>query len=254
MDPTLYPTLTDGSRTDRAVRLLTDLITSGRLAPGDPLPSEPALGKQLGISRPTVRLALRTLETRGLIATRHGVGAVVADRTREAAVDSIELMLQQTGAGPRDVLEVRSMLEGHGAALAAERATEADLAAIADAVEGMRAPDLTVPELIELDLAFHIRLNEASQNTVLVALGHAIRGLLRATIAATYDRDPRPAARLDEHARILAAVAAHDPATAQDAMAVHLHNAANRPTMTSPPRTPDRAHTETEAESTATTV
>ena len=52
---------------DRAVRLLTDLIASGKLAPGDALPSEPALAAQLGISRPTVRLALRTLETRGLV-------------------------------------------------------------------------------------------------------------------------------------------------------------------------------------------
>ena len=248
MDPSLYPTLNDGSRTDRAVRLLTDLITSGRLAPGDPLPSEPALGKQLGISRPTVRLALRTLETRGLIATRHGVGAVVADRAREAAVDSIELMLQQTGAGPRDMLEVRSMLEGHGAALAAERATEADLAAIAAAVDGMRTPGLAIPDLIELDLAFHVRLNEATQNTVLVALGHAIRGLLRETIAATYDRDPRPAARVAEHTRILAAVAAHDPAAAEAAMAVHLHNAANRPTLTVTPCPPDQTNVGTEAE------
>ncbi len=87
--------------------------------PGDLLPSEPSLGKQLGISRPTVRLALRTLETRGLVTTRHDGGATVADRTREAAVDSIELMLRQVGAGERDMLEVRLMLESQGAALAA---------------------------------------------------------------------------------------------------------------------------------------
>ena len=162
MDPSLYPPITDGSRTNRAVRLLTDLIASGRLAPGDALPSEPALAAQLGISRPTVRLALRTLETRGLVTTRHGVGATVADRTREVAVDSIERMLQRVGAGAQDMLEVRSMLECQGAALAAERATEADLTAIAAAVDGMRAPRLTIPDLIELDLAFHLRLHEAS--------------------------------------------------------------------------------------------
>ncbi len=232
MDPSLYPTITDGSRTDRAVRLLTDLITSGKLAPGDPLPSEPALGKQLGISRPTVRLALRTLETRGLIATRHGVGATVADRTREAAVDSIELMLRQIGAGERDMLEVRSMLETQGAALAAGRATDDDLAAIAAAVDGMRAPNLTIPDLIELDLAFHLRLHEASRNAVLVALVHAIRGLLRDTIAATYDRDPRTSTRLAEHARILAAIASRDPAAAHAAMDSHLVSSVARPTLT----------------------
>lgn len=238
MDPSLYPTITDGSRTDRAVRLLTDLITSGKLSPGDPLPSEPALGKQLGVSRPTVRLALRTLETRGLIATRHGVGATVADRTREAAVDSIELMLQRIGAGPVDTLEVRAMLECQGAALAAERATDADLTAIAAAVAGMRRPGLTIPDLIELDLAFHLRLHEASKNAVLVALVHAIRGLLRDTIAATYDRDDRIAPRLAEHTRILAAVTAHDPAAALAAMETHLVSSVTRPNLPGTPASP----------------
>ena len=235
MDTELYRSVNDGSRTQRAVRLLTDLITSGKLASGDFLPSEPALSKQLGISRPTVRLALRTLETRGLVVTRHGVGVQVTDRTRQAAVDSLELMLLRSGGGTQDMLEVRLMLECQGAALAAQRATEADVGAIAAAIDGMRADGLTIADNIDLDLAFHLRLHEASRNAILVALVHAIRGLLRETIAATYERDLRTEPRLEEHGRVLAAVAARDAAAAHDAMAAHLHSSVQRPVFRAPP-------------------
>lgn len=233
MDTDLYRSLNSGSRTEHAVQLLTDLITTGKLASGDFFPSEPALSKQLGISRATVRMALRTLETRGLVVTRHGVGVQVADRTREVAVDSLELMLQRAGGGTRDMLEVRLMLECQGAALAAERATAADVEAIGAAIDAMRADDLSIDACIDLDLAFHLRLHEASKNPVLVALVHALRGMLRDTIAGTYERDRRTAPRLEEHSRIFAAVKAGDSKGAHDAMATHLHHSVRRPVFAS---------------------
>ena len=190
----LLSPIESGSRTERTVAVLTELITSGRFASGELLPSESELCKQLGISRPTVRMALRTLETRGLVVTRHGVGVQVTDRTRQVVTDSIELMLLRGGAGPRDMLEVRLMLECQGAALAADRATTADLAAIA----------------------------EASQNAVLVALVHALRGLLRDTIAATWRVNDGVEERRRDHARVLDAVTARDPAAAVAAMRTHL--------------------------------
>lgn len=210
------------SRTDRTVAVLTELITSGRFASGDFLPSEAELCRQLGISRPTLRMALRTLETRGLVVTRHGVGVQVTDRTRQAVVDSIELMLLRGGAGPRDVLEVRLMLECQGAVLAAERATSQDLDGIAAAVAALREPHLSLAEIVGADLGFHLRVVEASKNAVLVALVHAIRGLLRDTIAATWRVNNRPEERIQDHALILAAVAARDPAAAEAAMRTHL--------------------------------
>ncbi len=222
MDTASYPSINVGSRTDRAVAVLTELITSGTLASGDYLPSEAALCRQFGVSRPTVRMALRTLETRGLVVTKHGVGVQVTDRTRQVATDSIGLMLRRQGAKPRDMLEVRLVLEGQGAALAASRATEEDCRAIAAAIEAMRDQILTIDQNVEADLAFHLRVAEASQNDVLVTLIHALRGLLRDTIAATYAGDPRIEARLEEHTRVLDAVIARDPTAAEAAMRTHL--------------------------------
>src|SRR6266536_1253788 len=143
MNADLYQSVNDGSRTDRAVRFLTELITSGKLASGDFLPSEPALCKQLGISRPTVRLALRTLETQGLVVIKPGIGAQITDRTREAATNSIELMLQRRGSDTQEMLEIRLLLECKGASLAAQRATEDDLKEIAGAIDAMRIEGLT---------------------------------------------------------------------------------------------------------------
>src|SRR5215203_1151576 len=142
----LYRSLNDGSRTERVERFLTQLITSGKVASGDLLPSELALSKQLGVSRPTIRLALRTLETRGLIVIRQGVGAQVTDRTREVATDSISLMLQRTGSNTKEMLEVRLMLESQGAAWAAERADQHSVKAISQAIDAMREEGLSTEE------------------------------------------------------------------------------------------------------------
>ncbi len=222
METKLEPGIAAVSRTDRVVAVLTELITSGALASGDFLPSEATLCRQLGVSRPTVRMALRTLETRGLIVTKHGVGVRVTDRTRQAVTDSIGLMLRRQGAEPRDMLEVRLMLEGQGAALAAKRATDEDCAAMAAAIDALRNRTLSVDQNVEADLAFHLRVAEASKNGVLVALIHAIRGLLRDTIAATYAVDGRIDDRLREHTRVLEAVIARDPEAAEAAMRDHL--------------------------------
>lgn len=218
----MLATIESGSRTDRVIAVLTELITSGRLGSGDFLPSEAELCKQLGVSRSTVRMALRTLETRGLVLTRQGVGVQVTDRTRQAVTDSIELMLLRGGAGPRDMLEVRLMLECQGAALAAQRATDNDLEAIASAIADLHDRPKAVTETVEADLRFHLSVAEASKNAVLVALAHAIRGLLRDTIAATWQVDDRADERLQDHADVLTAVIARDSVAAEAAMRAHL--------------------------------
>jgi GntR family transcriptional repressor for pyruvate dehydrogenase complex len=228
MDAGLFQSVNDGSRTDRAVRFLTELITSGKLASGDFLPSESVLCKQLGISRPTVRLALRTLETQGLVTIKHGIGAQVMDRTQEAATSSIELMLQRRGSDTREMLEIRLLLECKGAALAATRASEADIAEIEAAIDAMRAEGLSIDDSIEIDLGFHLRVHEASKNAVLFALVHAIRSLLRDTIAAAFHLDPVIDGRIYEHSRILDAIKARDAGAASFAMEDHLRHSVER--------------------------
>lgn len=216
-------TLRYRSRTELAVAALMEMIISQRLAPGDFLPSEAVLCQRFDMSRSTVRLALRTLETRGLVETRHGVGVRVTDRTRQAVTDSIELMLLREEATPQDMLEVRLALEGQAASLAAQRATDDDIQALIETIEVMRHPARTIDQIVEADLTFHLRVAETSRNNVLVALVHAIRGLLRDTIASTYLVSDRTEERLRDHSHILEAIASHDVVVAEAAMRDHLH-------------------------------
>jgi GntR family transcriptional repressor for pyruvate dehydrogenase complex len=224
MNGLFHQTINRGSRSDGVVEQLTRLITSGELLPGSFLPSEAELCRQLGVSRPTTREALRTLEARGLVVTKHGIGVQVTNRTREVAANSISLMLQQSGSGFRNLLEVRLMLECQGCSLAARRATDDSLRAISDSIEAMRHRSSTVDEYVEADLRFHLCLAEASKNDVLVSLIHAIRGLLLDGIRATYAFDLRIEERLRDHGQIFEAVAAGDAGAAEAAMRKHLRS------------------------------
>ena len=231
MDPNLFPSLNDGSVTERAVQLLTELITSGKIPAGEFLPSEPALSKQLGISRGTIRMALKTLEMRGLVITHRGIGVEVANRTRQVAIDSLGMMLQHGDGSITDAFEVRSMLEGQSAMLAAERATDDDLTEIATALEQIEERGISIDDQIDRDLEFHLRICEAARNPILVALATVLRGLLRDVIATTltvrtkFDPD---GPRAPEHAAILAAIRARDPQRAHDAMAEHMRRSIER--------------------------
>lgn len=222
MDPLATLAIGGPTRSDQAARLLTELITSGQLASGAFLPTEAELCRQFGVSRATIREAVRRLEARGLVVSRHGIGVQVADGTEQAVSDSISLLLQRRRVGPRDMLEVRLMLECQAAALAAERGSVEAIHAIAGAIDAMRDPSLTVPEQVRTDLDFHLRVAEASQNVVLVALVHAIRGLLFDTITVTFEANPSIAERIEFHTSILTGIQAHDPSAAQAAMRAHL--------------------------------
>src|SRR5256885_5687041 len=116
---------------------LREQITSGRLRPGQRLPTEPELCLRTGVSRSTVREALRLLSSQHLIVTTRGVtgGSYVARPTAASLADSLGsgvlLLLSSPTVGLTDLLEVREMLEVPGVALAAQRRTPEDLAALA---------------------------------------------------------------------------------------------------------------------------
>jgi GntR family transcriptional repressor for pyruvate dehydrogenase complex len=209
---------------DHAAAHLTRLILSGRLAPGEYLPPEEEVTRQLGVSRTAYREAISRLEALGLLEVRHGIGTRVADRSREAVATSLALLLQRRQSGMADLLEVRRLLEMETAALAAQRASDEDLAALEAAVATMRDPKVSMEEYISGDLQFHLALAAATHNAVLWALVESLRSVLHDAIAATYGVDGRTERRLRHHEGILEAVRRRDPAAAREAMALHLQD------------------------------
>ena len=214
------------SRTEQTVLVLTEMIVSGSFQTGQLLPSEHELCDRIGVSRSTLRLALRTLEMRGMIVTRHGVGAVVTDRTREKVTESVEHMLTLGGATRRDVFEVRLMLECQAASLAATRAQPSHIQTMRTSIVAMGDPSALVSDHVGADLAFHMAVADASGNNVLVAFVHGVRQLLLEHIAATFERDDNVAVRVQAHSAILRGIETGDSALTETMMREHLNRTA----------------------------
>lgn len=192
-------------------------ILSGELAPGDSLPTEGELIKTLGVSRETVRLALRLLDAEGLTTTSQGRrGVRIRHPEPERVARSLVQLLTLTAATWGDLLAFRRMLEPAAAAHVAESASPAQRSALAAVAERGIAPDGTGYH------EFHDLLVRAGGNpiltTVLAAVEQAVRWAAAEQDITQYDRDE--AAR--SHRAIAAAITAGDGARAERRMRQHL--------------------------------
>jgi GntR family transcriptional repressor for pyruvate dehydrogenase complex len=210
-------------------------IVSGRRAEGELLPREVDLAESFDISRGIVREGIRALEERGLLHVRHGRGAAVAPRADWDLFDPdvITALLAGPAASELlgDYLEVRRIVEGDAAQLAAERASEGDIAALGACLGAMEdSVKLRGAEaearFHDADVAFHEALMTATGNR---ALGTLARRIHDALLAARYPL-ARPAYRkeraLPEHRAIFDAVGRQDGAGARAAMQAHLDTVA----------------------------
>jgi DNA-binding FadR family transcriptional regulator len=100
---------------DVIARQLEHMIVEGRLRPGEGLPSERELAKQIGVSRPSLREALSELRSRGLIEPARNGGAVVTELTRATVTEPLSQMLERHPSAIRDLIEMRVVIEAHAA-------------------------------------------------------------------------------------------------------------------------------------------
>jgi DNA-binding FadR family transcriptional regulator len=208
------------------VDALVPMIASGELAPGSLLPTEPEMSARFGVSRSVVREALRVLGEKGLIEVRHGSGTRVTTPERWDALDpSILGALRGRGSSAavlHDLLEARAIVECEVAALAAERATQAERDALDAALRIMREALDDPARFVIGDSSFHLTLLRAARNRVLERMTQPMHELLQYAQALT-DAIPGVLARaLGEHEAIAAAVMRRDPDAARNAMREHL--------------------------------
>lgn len=202
-------------------------IRAGELAPAEQLPTEKTLAESFGVSRAVVREAIARLKADGLVATRQGAGAFVAERPLTQSF--------RVGAVPddmRDVFELREMIEVATAELAARRRTEADLAVLRRQVAEMDAALANGLDGSEIDDAFHTAIAAATKNPLLQRfvefLGAQFSDSRRLTWRADLREQVKPQASQREHHVLLAALEAGDPVAARKAAAAHLRGAARR--------------------------
>jgi DNA-binding FadR family transcriptional regulator len=200
---------------------LTAEISSRALDVGDLLPPERELVASFGVGRSSVREALRMLESRGLIVGR-GNGAFAVAPLRNPLNHSLNLLLETDETDVVELFEVRRILEGEAAALAASRRTDADLEGMGEAVEAMEHGLGSEAAFIEADLRFHLIVADATRNRVATHLMHAIRDLLQRSLSSAYHVQGSPERAVAMHRRIVDAIAASDPAAARALMLEHV--------------------------------
>lgn len=213
-------------RVSEVAAALESQIESGALTPGTRLPSERQISEQMGVSRSVVREALNRLESQGSVSIRHGSGTVVETPGPRPVAESLERLLRRTPGGVPALVEVRLTLEPAIAALAAERRSELNLLRLAESLDLLGRAGSSVDEYVAADLEFHIELARACGNNIFVAVLEPIQTLLSLSRAKTLST-VGTATALKDHAEILAAVKAKDPAAARKAMEDHLRHAAD---------------------------
>jgi len=210
--------------TTDAIAAIQEQIRSGRLAPGERLPSERALSEALGVSRPTVREAVQSLAAMNILDVRHGAGIFVSSLGMDELLSPMRFALELNEPTVSQLFEVRLALEPRAAELAAERATEEQLAGIEDCVARHARRGLSREELLELDTELHRRIVEAAGNDLLVNLIASLAALSRRSRELTVKVPGVSKRTRDDHRAIVAAISARKPKQARDAMAQHLTN------------------------------
>lgn len=206
---------------DRAVRYLRAMIFSGKLRPGDRLPPERDLGAHLGISRMTLRLALKVLESAGYIVTTRGShgGSRVSDA--DTLFSCWHRWMAEHWSELDDIFEFRTTVEGRLAALAAGRRSEDDLQAMERAL-AMEEKPLDWTSLFRTDMELHNAIARAARSPRLERAMLEVRGELFVPVdLSQMEREEFEVH--DSHRAIVEAIRLQQPDAAASLMAIHIH-------------------------------
>ncbi|HUG21434.1 transcriptional regulator NanR [Piscinibacter sp.] len=208
---------------------LLDRIRSGEIEPGAQLPSERELMEFYGVGRPAVREALQALERSGIVEITHGERARVV-------VPTAERLIEQIAGGARHLLhmqpdtlehlkDARVFLEIGIARLAAERATDEDIARLRARLAEHRATLTHLDDFLHYDMAFHREIARISGNPIFPAIVEALFGWASEYYQPIVRAPGAEELTLAEHARIIDAIASRDPQVAERAVREHLTRA-----------------------------
>ena len=229
----IRPVVAERKLSRRLFEQLADEIKSGRLAPGERLPTEQALTRAARVSRTVVREAVAALRAEGLVVTRQGVGAFVSAEPQRAPF-RIEPERMQSLEDILSVMELRLGVEVESAGLAAERGSRGGIKAIESALEGIERAAASGRSAVDEDLGFHRAIAEATGNPEFARFLQFIgRHLIpRRTVSGLPERMGGERAYLaliqEEHRRIYQAIESRDARGAREAMRRHLTRSLER--------------------------
>jgi len=224
--PQIRVTNRDTAASD-VMKQLLHYLGSGAQRPGDRLPSERQLSEAFGVSRSTVREALKALNFLGLVDVRQGAGMFLRANASDVLPQVIEWGLVLGQSRTLDLVEARRYIESIVARLAAERATPKMRDELRERLAAMkrRTDAQDVDGLIEDDIAFHMKIAEIANNSVLTDVLASARSLLHVWVRRVLEANGFTQESYLEHARVFEAIDRGDPKAAEEAMAAHMNSA-----------------------------
>lgn len=211
------------SVTDDAIEAIKQMIMDGELRPGDRLPREPDLAERLGLSRNSLREAVRALSLIHVLDVRRGDGTYVTSLEPSLLMDAMSFVVDfHRDDSVLQILEARRVVEPAATELAATRMPTADVEGLATLLDSL-GEDPTAEELMENDLEFHRRIAAGSGNAVLASLVETLSS--RSQRARTWrglTQEGVVQRTLDEHRAIQRALARREPGVAKALATVHV--------------------------------
>jgi DNA-binding FadR family transcriptional regulator len=230
-EPGLFSRVSVGRISEIIVDQIRLLMRQGQLKPGDRLPPERDLCERFGVSRVTVREALRMLESSGLVEIRVGArgGAFVTAPSSDRVGEGLADLLTLSVISAADVTEVRMILEAGIVPLVCERATEEDLAELEAVCQRSEAALAAGDYSMDMSLEFHIRVAQSTHNPAIVMLIESFRGPILMSLQQAHEAAPEMGGLgTREHEQFIEAVRRRDADTASKIMREHLERTAHR--------------------------
>ena len=206
---------------DEIVDQIRNLISQGKLKPGDRLLPERELIREFDVSRPSLREALNSLITMGFLEIK-GKRTYIKSVASESMQNPLSLLIKADTQKLFDLIEVRKAIEAWGAFLAAQRATEEDIKQLENIIEDMKKAYEQGRSWEKQDADFHLGIAQATHNTIQTHMMSTIYDLLRESMAKVFKDRAKVKKLLDHHQRIFNAIKNHAPDKAREKTLEHL--------------------------------
>ncbi|MGL3149178.1 FadR/GntR family transcriptional regulator [Microbacterium sp. A82] len=210
--------------TDEAIEKIKAMIVSGELSPGDRLPPEKELSERLGLSRNSMREAVKALEVIRVLDVRRGDGTYVTSLEPHLLLEAISFVADMHDDDSLlEIFAVRRMLESQATGLAATLGTPEAVSALHEELESVDGAEVTIDELVEHDIRFHREIVRMAGNSYLASLIESLSGqTVRARVWRGLTEQGAVERTLSEHRAIADAIAQHDPNLATSLSTAHI--------------------------------
>ena len=216
---------------DNIIEEIRGKVITGEYKCGDMLGSQNDLARKLGVSRVSLREALKRLELMGLVESRQGIGTYIKKIEASDFMNPLSSFLVIDKQSAYELLEARLLIEGSVAALAATHATRADLKTLEDILNSMRhlSAAQEIEKFVQQDVQFHYAIATASNNSILIKIVEILRDLLRQLISKVFQNyHEQLLETIDQtnefHQNIFESIKGRNPAAARRHMEDHIRD------------------------------